>query len=187
MREHGLADRVEVLCSDYRDLRGTFDKLVSIEMIEAVGHEHLPRYFGVCADLLHERGEALIQAITMPERRYRQYRRQSDFIRRYVFPGSCVPSLGAIVAAACGAAGFSAAHLEDIGPHYAETLRRWRAAFEARLDAVRGLGFDERFVRLWRFYLAYCEAGFEERYLGDVQLVLRKSGCRAAPVPERLR
>ena len=187
VRERGLADRVRVLCSDYRDLRGTFDKLVSIEMIEAVGHEHLARYFGVCADLLHERGEALIQAITMPERRYRRYLRHSDFIRRHVFPGSCVPSLGAIVAAACGAAGFAAVHLEDIGPHYAETLRRWRAAFETRLDAVRGLGFDERFVRLWRFYLAYCEAGFEERYLGDVQLVLRKTGCRAAPVPERLR
>ena len=182
VRERGLADRAQVLCSDYRDLRGTFDKLVSIEMIEAVGHEHLPRYFGVCADLLHERGEALIQAITMPERRYRQYLRRSDFIRRHVFPGSCVPSLGAILAAAAGTAGFSPAHLEDIGPHYAETLRRWRAAFEARLDAVRGLGFDERFIRLWRFYLAYCEAGFEERYLGDVQLLLRKSGCRAAPV-----
>ena len=182
VRERGLTDRVEVLCSDYRDLRGTFDKLVSIEMIEAVGHEHLPRYFGVCADLLHERGEALIQAITMPERRYRQYLRQSDFIRRHVFPGSCVSSLGAILAAAAGTAGLGPVHLEDIGPHYAETLRRWRAAFEPRLDAVRGLGFDERFIRLWRFYLAYCEAGFEERYLGDVQLLLRKSGCRAAPV-----
>ena len=113
VRERGLADRMQVLCSDYRDLRGTFDKLVSIEMIEAVGHEHLPRYFGVCADLLHERGEALIQAITMPERRYRQYRHQSDFIRRHVFPGSCVPSLGAILAAATGAAGFSPAHLES--------------------------------------------------------------------------
>jgi len=186
VRERGLADRVEVLCSDYRDLRGTFDKLVSIEMIEAVGHEHLPRYFGICAGLLHERGEALIQAITMPERRYRQYRREIDFIRRHVFPGSCVPSLGAILAAAAGGAGLRPAHLEDIGPHYAETLRRWRAAFEARLDAVRGLGFDERFVRLWRFYLAYCEAGFEERYLGDVQLVLRKSGSRAAPVLGRI-
>ena len=182
VRERGLEDRVQALCSDYRDLRGTFDKLVSIEMIEAVGHEHLPRYFGVCADLLHERGEALIQAITMPERRYRQYRRRSDFIRRHVFPGSCVPSLGAILAAAAGTAGFSPVHLEDIGPHYAETLRRWRAAFEARLDAVRGLGFDERFIRLWRFYLAYCEAGFEERYLGDAQLLLRKSGCRGVPV-----
>lgn len=186
VREHDVADRVEVLCRDYRDLRGTFDKLVSIEMIEAVGHEHLPRYFGVCSDLLHERGEALIQAITMPERRYPQYRRQSDFIRRYVFPGSCVPSLGAILAAAAGGTGFSPVHLEDIGPHYAETLRRWRTAFETRLDAVRALGFDERFVRLWRFYLAYCEAGFEERYLGDVQLVLRKSGSRAAPVLGRL-
>ena len=189
VRERGLADRVEVLCSDYRDLRGTFDKLVSIEMIEAVGHEHLPQYFRVCADLLHERGEALIQAITMPERRYRQYRREIDFIRRHVFPGSCVPSLGAILAAAAGGAGGASlrpAHLEEIGPHYAETLRRWRAAFEARLDAVRGLGFDERFVRLWRFYLAYCEAGFEERYLGDVQLVLRKPGSRAAPVLGRI-
>ena len=187
VRERDLADRVEVRCSDYRDLRGTFDKLVSIEMIEAVGHEHLPRYFGVCADLLHERGEALIQAITMPERRYHQYRRETDFIRRHVFPGSCVPSLGAILAAAAaGGAGLHLAHLEDIGPHYAETLRRWRATFEAGLDAVRGLGFDERFVRLWRFYLAYCEAGFEERYLGDVQIVLRKSGSRAAPVLGRI-
>lgn len=182
VRERDLADRVQVLYSDYRDLRGTFDKLVSIEMIEAVGHEHLPHYFDVCARLLHERGEALIQAITMPEWRYRQYLRHSDFIRRHVFPGSCVPSLGAILSAAAGGADLSPVHLEDIGPHYAETLRRWRAAFESQLDAVRGLGFDERFIRLWRFYLAYCEAGFEERYIGDVQLLLRKSGCRAAPV-----
>ena len=200
--EHGLTDRIRVLCSDYRDLPrcalpgpgleargpggGRFDKLVSIEMIEAVGHAHLPRYFSVCERLLHEGGEALVQAIVMPEPRYRRYRRQSDFIRRYVFPGSCVPSLGAILAAATGTGAFRAVHMEDIGPHYAETLRRWRDAFETRLDAVRGLGFDERFIRLWRFYLAYCEAGFEERYLGDVQLLLRKPGCHAPPMPGRL-
>ena len=185
--DRGLAERVRVLHCDYRDLRGRFDKLVSIEMIEAVGHAHLPRYFEVCAQLLHDHGEALIQAITMPEWRYSQYLRQSDFIRRYVFPGSCVPSLGAVLAAATGRAAFKPVHLEDIGPHYAQTLRRWRAAFEARADAVRALGFDDRFIRLWRFYLAYCEAGFEERYLGDVQLLLRKSGCRAAPVLGRIR
>ena len=182
IRARGLTDRVQVVFSDYRDLEGSFDKLVSIEMIEAVGHENLPRYFNACADLLNDRGEALIQAIVMPERRYRQYRRQSDFIRRHVFPGSCVPSLGTILTAAAGVAGFNPVHVEDIGPHYAQTLRHWRAAFEAQLDAVRALGFDERFIRLWRFYLAYCEAGFEERYIGDVQLLLRKPGCRREPL-----
>ena len=182
VRERGLTGRVRVVFSDYRDLKGSFDRLVSIEMIEAVGHENLGRYFRVCADLLEDHGEALIQAIVMPEARYRQYRRQSDFIRRYVFPGSCVPSLGAILTAAAGMAGFNPVHLEDIGPHYAQTLRHWRTAFETQLEAVRALGFDERFIRLWRFYLAYCEAGFEERYLGDVQLLLHKPGCRSEPL-----
>jgi len=180
--ERGLEEQVTVLLKDYRDLEGRFDKLVSIEMIEAVGHERLPRYFRACGELLHDHGEALIQAITMPERRYPRYLRQSDFIRRHVFPGSCVPSLAAILTAASEAAGFRLSHLEELGPHYAETLCRWRGAFEARLDAVRTLGFDERFIRLWRFYLSYCEAGFDERYIGDVQILLRKPGCRKAPL-----
>ncbi|WP_025770719.1 SAM-dependent methyltransferase [Thioalkalivibrio sp. HK1] len=176
-----LQDRVRLLQSDYRDLTGEFDKLVSIEMIEAVGHERLPEYFRVCDALLNPQGEALIQAITMPSRRYASYLRSSDFIRHYIFPGSCVPSLSAILSAATDTA-FNPVHLEDIGLHYARTLRRWRRAFDERIDEVLAMGFDHRFVRLWRFYLCYCEAGFQERYLGDVQLLLRKPGNENAPI-----
>jgi cyclopropane-fatty-acyl-phospholipid synthase len=182
VRERGLGDRITVLLADYRDLRGTFDRLVSIEMIEAVGHDFLPTYFAACSRLLAEDGEGLIQAITMPDRRYERYRRESDFIRRYVFPGSCVPSLGAINDALRRASDLALVHLEDIGPHYARTLRCWSERFEHNLDAVRALGFDERFVRLWRYYLAYCEAGFAERYIGVAQLLLRKPGARSAAV-----
>ncbi|MBF2758874.1 MAG: class I SAM-dependent methyltransferase [Ectothiorhodospiraceae bacterium AqS1] len=188
--ERGLGDRIRLLKSDYRDLEGGFDKLVSIEMIEAVGHERLPEYFRVCDALLEPHGEALIQAITMPSRRYASYLRGSDFIRHYIFPGSCVPSLVAVLAAARDTA-FNPVHLEDIGLHYAQTLRRWREAFDARIDEVLAMGFDRRFIRLWRFYLCYCEAGFQERYLGDVQLLLRKQGNRNAAIlgsvdPERI-
>lgn len=183
----GLQDRIRLLQRDYRDLdlTGEFDKLVSIEMIEAVGHERLPEYFRVCEALLNAQGEALIQAITMPSRRYSSYLRSSDFIRHYIFPGSCVPSLSAILSAATDTA-FNPVHLEDIGIHYAQTLRCWRKAFDDRTGEVLAMGFDRRFIRLWRFYLCYCEAGFQERYLGDVQLLLRKPGNRNAPILSRI-
>jgi cyclopropane-fatty-acyl-phospholipid synthase len=178
----GLTDRIDILLEDYRNLSGRYDKIVSIEMVEAVGHEFLPGYFKKCAELLKEDGAMLLQAITMPDRRYDQYLRSSDFIRRYIFPGSCVPSMGALVTAMGAESDLKPVQIEDIGPHYATTLRLWRERFNARLDEVRGLGYPERFARMWNFYLSYCEAGFEERYLGDLQMLLHTSACRQQPL-----
>jgi cyclopropane-fatty-acyl-phospholipid synthase len=178
----GLGDRIEILLEDYRNLSGRYDKLVSIEMVEAVGHEFLPGYFKKCAELLKDEGAMLLQAITMPDQRYEQYLRSSDFIRRHIFPGSCVPSMGALVHAMGAESDLKPVQVEDIGPHYATTLRLWRDRFNARLDDVRRLGYPERFVRMWNYYLCYCEAGFEERYLGDLQLLLHKPACRQQPL-----
>ncbi len=178
----GLDDRVALLRRDYRDLSGRYDKLVSIEMVEAVGHDYLPVYFGKCSALLRDHGQMLLQAITISDQRYEQYRRRSDFIQCYVFPGSCVPSLTALTDAATSGSDLRITHLEDIGPHYARTLRCWCEAFEANAEQVRALGYGEEFIRLWRYYLGYCEAGFAERYLGDVQMLLNKPACRAAPL-----
>ncbi len=182
VRELGLEDRVTLLKSDYRDLEGQFDKLVSIEMIEAVGHEYLPQFFAKCAELLHPHGAMLIQAITMPDQRYDQYLKGSDFIRRYIFPGSCVPSLSAMLDATRSNTDLSLAHLEDIGPHYARTLKSWRERFVQNLHAVRELGYPPEFQRMWIYYLHYCEAGFAERYLGTLQLLFQKPRCRMAPL-----
>ncbi len=181
VREQGLEDRITLLRHDYRDLKGKFDKLVSIEMIEAVGHEYLPQYFAKCSDLLHADGAMLIQAITMPDQRYEQYLKGSDFIRRYIFPGSCVPSLSAMMEAVRKRTDLSVAHLEDIGPHYATTLRAWHQRFVQNLDAVRELGYPPEFQRMWVYYLSYCEAGFAERYLGALQLLFQKPRCRMTP------
>ena len=182
----GVSDRVELLLEDYRDLDGTYDKLVSIEMIEAVGHEFLPQYFQRCAELLHPRGQMLLQAITMPDHRYRQYLKQSDFIQRYIFPGSCCPAVSAIMGAVSEASDLKPVHLEDIAAHYARTLRLWRQRFLAAQQQVLDLGYPARFIRLWDYYLSYCEAGFTERYLGDIQLVLNKPGCRNNPMVQAL-
>ena len=182
IREAGLDHRVEVLLRDYRDLTGLYDKLVSIEMIEAVGHAFLPVYFGKASQLLKDDGAMLLQAITMPEQRYDQYLQSSDFIRRYIFPGSCVPSLGAMLEAIGRGSDLKPVHIEDIGPHYATTLRRWYEAFRERETEVQGLGYPRSFVRMWEYYLCYCEAGFAERYLGNVQMLLHKPGCRAEPL-----
>lgn len=178
----GLGGRIELLLEDYRNLSGQYDKLVSIEMVEAVGNEYLPGYFKKCSDLLKDDGAMLLQAITMPDQRYAQYLSSSDFIRRYVFPGSCVPSIGALVAAMGSDSHLKPVHMEDIGPHYAVTLRHWRERFNLHLDDVRRLGYSQRFLRMWEYYLCYCEAGFEERYLGDVQMLLHKPACRARPL-----
>ena len=174
----GLADRVTVLLRDYRDLEGTYDKLVSIEMVEAVGHQYLGTYFETCARLLAPHGKAAIQAITVRDDWYDPRQRQVDFIKRYIFPGSFVPSVSALASAA-GTTDLRLVHLEDITPHYVETLRHWRASFHERWDRVRTLGFDERFRRLWDFYLCYCEGGFAEAILGTGQLVFAKPLARA--------
>ena len=174
----GLGDRITILKTDYRDLEGRFDRLASIEMIEAVGHEFLPTFFGKCGELLADDGLMVLQGITMPDQRYAQYLKSSDFIRSHVFPGSCCPALSAMLDAATRSSDLKAVGLEEIGPHYARTLATWRDRFDEQVEAVRALGFDESFIRMWRYYLSYCEAGFEERYVGTVQLALAKPGFR---------
>jgi cyclopropane-fatty-acyl-phospholipid synthase len=167
----GLADRIDIQFRDYRDLEGRFDKIVSIEMLEAIGYEFLPRYFHTCARVVAPGGRVAIQTITMPDDRFDAYRRRVDWMQTYVFPGSLIPSLTAIRAAAPM---FELARADDIGPDYAPTLRVWHDRFIAELAAVRALGFDEVFIRTWRLYLAFSEAAFAERTLGDHQLLLTR-------------
>ena len=174
----GLEDRVTLLLDDYRDLRGRYDKLVSIEMIEAVGARYLDTYTAQCARLLEPHGAMLLQAITIQDQVYEQALKSVDFIQRFVFPGSFIPSVTAIADSVRRATDMKVFHLEDIGPHYATTLRRWRENFFARLPEVRALGYPEAFVRLWEYYLCYCEGGFLERQLGDVQMLLTRPRCR---------
>ncbi|MDZ7781148.1 MAG: cyclopropane-fatty-acyl-phospholipid synthase family protein [Gemmatimonadota bacterium] len=173
VREAGLSDRVTVLCRDYRDLDGSFDRLVSIEMIEAVGHQYYRTFFERCAGLLAPHGLALLQAITIQDRYYEAARREVDFIKRYIFPGSCIPSVSVLTAAAAPT-DLRLVHMDDMTPDYAETLRRWRARFLDRWQDIRALGFDESFKRLWDFYFCYCEGGFEEAVLGSVQMMFAK-------------
>ena len=175
-----LGDRITLLQEDYRDLDGRFDKLVSIEMIEAVGHEYLDAYFRKCASLLKPDGELLIQAITIADQRYQSARRRVDFIKRYVFPGGFLPSVTAMTSALTRNTDLRAIHIEDIGLHYARTLRDWRQRFLARIDEVRRQGFSDEFIRLWDFYLTYCESAFLERAIGDVHLHAIKPGARPA-------
>jgi cyclopropane-fatty-acyl-phospholipid synthase len=176
--EAGLQDRVQVLLSDYRDLQGTYDKLVSIEMIEAIGPQYMDTYFGTLARLLKPDGLALVQAITIEDHRYEQALRSVDFIKRHVFPGSFIPSIAAMLAAKTRASDLALVHLEDFGPSYARTLHAWRERFLARRDEVRAQGFDDRFLRMWEFYLAYCEGGFLERSIGVAHLLMAKPGYR---------
>ena len=167
----GLAERITLLKKDYRDLEGRYDKLVSIEMIEAVGHHYFGTFFAKCAALLEPHGRMLLQAITIADQRYESARKGVDFIKRYIFPGCCIPSVTALLNAATRASDLRLVHLDDIGADYAITLRRWRENLLANVHAVRGLGHSEEFIRMWEFYFAYCEAGFAERALGDVHAV----------------
>lgn len=178
----GLGSRITLLQQDYRTLTGQFDRLVSIEMIEAVGHRHLPTFFRACSERLKADGAALIQAITVPAHVYRRYLDSPDFINRYIFPGSSCPSLNAMFDAAAGASNLRLIHLEDLSPHYPRTLRAWRNAFHANLERVRELGFEERFIRMWEYYLCYCEGGFAERFTSVLQLIFCKPQCPAESV-----
>jgi cyclopropane-fatty-acyl-phospholipid synthase len=180
VKEAGLSDRVTLLLNDYRDLTGQYDKLVSIEMIEAIGHQYLDTYTAKCTSLLRPNGLALIQAITIEDHRYQQALKSVDFIKRYIFPGSFIPCVNAIVNSAANAGPLRLINLEDIGPSYALTLREWRHRFMNQLEQVRSLGYDERFVKMWEFYLAYCEGGFIERSISDVQLLFARSDNRRA-------
>ncbi len=178
--EAGLQDRVTLLLEDYRDLQGQYDKLVSIEMIEAIGAPFLDTYFGKLGSLLKPDGLALVQAITIEEHRYTSALNSVDFIKRHVFPGSFIPSIVAMLGSKARSTDLALVQLEDFGSSYARTLQAWRQRFMARLPEVRAQGFDERFVRMWEFYLAYCEGGFRERSIGVAQLLLAKPGSRDA-------
>jgi len=177
----GLSDRVTLLLEDYRDLTGTYDKLVSIEMIEAIGHQYLDTYLAKCASLLKPDGLAMVQAITIEDHRYEQALNSVDFIKRHIFPGSFIPSISAITGAMGRSTDLRLVSQEDFGPSYALTLRHWRERFMARLAEVRGLGYDERFIRMWEFYLAYCEGGFLERSIGVSQLLFARPMNRRDP------
>jgi cyclopropane-fatty-acyl-phospholipid synthase len=170
----GLADRVDVRFQDYRGLTGQFDKLVSIEMIEAVGHAHLPEFFRTCNDRLRPGGTMFLQAITNPERSYEASVRNVDFVKRYIFPGGQLVSIGAICDAIARTGSLQPSRLEDVTPHYAETIRHWRMRMQQNRSRMVELGLDERFLRLWSFYLAYCEGGFRERAIGTIQLRLER-------------
>ena len=174
VERRGLQDKVTLLFEDYRNLSGQFDKLVSIEMIEAVGHEYFDTYFGRVSSLLKPNGKAVIQAITINEQRYEDYRKSVDFIKRYIFPGGCLPSLNIISGALTRTTDMQIIDLRDIAIDYAKTLKHWHEAFMAELDAVKSLGFDEKFIRMWRFYLSYCEGGFRERIIGTYQITMAK-------------
>jgi len=171
--------RITLLMEDYRNLRGRFNKLVSIEMFEAVGLNHYDDFFSACDRLLTPDGSMVMQAITMNEHRFETYRMQSDWIQRRIFPGAQLASIQEILKSLVRSTRLSMYHVEDIGLHYAYTLAEWRARFHASIETVRLLGFDERFCRMWDYYLAYCEGAFRERHISDVQLMLTKNANRA--------
>ena len=178
----GLADRITLLREDYRDLTGQFDKLVSIEMIEAVGHQYYDSYFRKCSDLLKPDGMMLLQAITIADQRYEAARDSVDFIQRHIFPGSCIPSVAAIADAILRVTDLRLVHLDDIAPDYATTLRCWRENMFANIDRVGALGYPQEFIRMWEFYFCYCEGGFAERVIGDAQMLFIKPLARPQPI-----
>jgi len=172
----GLSSRVDLRLQDYRDLSGRFDAVVSIEMFEALGREHWPLYFRKIEEVLAPRGLAVIQTISVPDHRFEAYERHCDWIQKHIFPGGVLASVHHLTGAMIRHTRLNVHHLEDIGPHYALTLARWREAFLARRGEVLSLGFDARFVRTWDFYLACCQAYFEARRIGNLQLVLTRPG-----------
>jgi cyclopropane-fatty-acyl-phospholipid synthase len=179
----GLEDRITLLQSDYRDLEGQYDKLVSIEMIEAVGHEFHDTYFRKCCELLKRDGQMLLQAITIADQHYERAKKTVDFIKRFIFPGGCLTSVTAMSDTLARVTDMRIVNLEDIGPHYATTLQHWRERFFDNLDAVRGMGFSEEFIRMWQYYLCYCEGGFLERAIGNVQMLMMRPDARPVSLP----
>ncbi len=181
VQEAGLSERITVLLADYRDLPKLgvqFDKLVSIEMIEAVGHQYYSTFFEICSRMLNPQGLFLIQGITIDERSYRRAKRSVDFIQHYIFPGSCIPSVSALTQASVKAGDLGLIHLEDIGAHYAPTLRAWGKNIVAKLPEIKALGYESEFLRLWDFYLSYCEGGFLERSISTVHMLFCKPDWR---------
>ena len=174
IRQAGLQDKITILFKDYRQVTGLFDKIVSIEMLEAVGHKYLGAFFSTCDKLLKPAGKLVIQVITIPDQSYENYRRTTDWIQKYIFPGGDLPSITALVDVVTRKTSLLMENLEDIGTHYARTLKDWRESFTRNMGDISALGFDELFRRKWIYYLAMCEAGFRERALGDIQVVFRK-------------
>ncbi len=170
----GLQDRIGIVMCDYRDMQGTFDRIVSIEMLEAVGHAYYGAFFAACDRALAPGGRVVLQVITIPDRRYEAYRRNPDWIQKHIFPGGMLPSLTALTRAMTRDSGLTVEHLDNIGVQYGETLRRWRAAFESRRDDLLGMGYDATFQRKWIYYLCYCEAGFQARFINDLHMVLTR-------------
>ena len=175
--EKGLDERITILLKDYRHVTGQFDKLVSIEMIENVGREFLDTFFQSCSNLLKPDGAMLLQAIRMPDQRYDQYVGSTDFIQQYIFPGGFLPSMGAICQSIAKETDLQPIHLEDMTEDYANTLMVWRLRFLEKADEIREMGYSEEFIRLWEYYLAYCETGFREKMLADAQIVFAKPEC----------
>ncbi len=174
VQEAGLQDRVELLLEDYRDLQGRYDKLVSIEMIEAIGSDQYDTYFGQCSRLLKPGGRMLIQAITIADDQYAYAQKNVDFIQRYIFPGSCLPSLAVMKETIARVSDMHVTDVVDIGRDYAVTLNHWRRNFFEHIDEVIDMGYPEEFIWMWEFYLCYCEGGFIERAISDVHLVAQK-------------
>ena len=177
----GLAERITLRMDDYRDLDGRYDKLVSVEMIEAVGHHYFDTFFRRCNALLVPGGTMLLQAITIDDRQYASARDSVDFIKRHIFPGCCIPSVSALTQSAVRASQLRLVDLEDIGPHYATTLAAWRRNLSANAEQVRARGYPEALLRMWHFYLSYCEGGFAERALGDVHMLLQDTSVAVNP------
>lgn len=182
VKQAGLEDRITVLQDDYRDLQGQFDKLVSIEMVEAIGHQYLNTYFSHCSQLLKPNGMMLLQAITIADQLYDAALRDVDFIKRYIFPGGFLPSIAVMTNSIAKVTDMKLFHLEDIGPHYATTLRDWRQRFFQNIEPIKALGYSNTFIRMWDFYLCYCEGAFMERAIGTAQMLLVKPGCQRSPV-----
>lgn len=180
--EENLEDKITLLFEDYRNLKGKYDKLVSIEMIEAVGHRYYNTFFKKCSELLKPEGIMLIQAITIADQRYEQAKKSVDFIQSYIFPGSCIPSNTALLESSTKASDLRLFHLEDIGSHYAITLRLWREQLFKNKRKVRRRGYDDNLIRMWDFYLSYCEGGFEERAISDAHLIFTKPLNRHSPI-----
>jgi cyclopropane-fatty-acyl-phospholipid synthase len=178
----GLEDRITLLFDDYRELKGSYDKLVSIEMVEAIGHRYYDTYFKKCSELLKPNGMMLLQSITISDQRYPVAKKSVDFIQKYIFPGGCLPSVAALGNAIARKTDMRIFHLEDIGPHYATTLHKWRERFFESIDKVRQLGYPEGFIRMWDYYLCYCEGGFRQQTIGTIQLLLTKPQTQRSPL-----
>ena len=178
VKEAGLESKISLLFDDYRDLEGQYDKLVSIEMIEAVGHQFHESFFQKCCDLLKPDGQMLLQAITIADQQYEKYKTGVDFIRRYIFPGGCLASVTDMTRVMTASTDMRVLHAEDIGPHYATTLRHWNERFFGNIEQIRSMGYPDTFVRMWEYYLCYCEAAFLERAIGTVQMLMMRPSAR---------